>query len=59
MFSPINHIIKEAKKGKMFMLVDDQNRENEGKTLPSTSRIRWLTSRSNKKFKVVKDKTIE
>ena len=28
--SPIKEIIKEAKKGKMFILVDDKNRENEG-----------------------------
>ena len=29
-FSQINEIIKEAKKGKMFILVDDKDRENEG-----------------------------
>ena len=29
-FSPISSIIKDAKKGKMFILVDDKNRENEG-----------------------------
>ncbi len=29
-FSPIPTIIKDAKKGKMFILVDDKNRENEG-----------------------------
>ena len=29
-FSPIPMIIKDAKKGKMFILVDDENRENEG-----------------------------
>ena len=29
-FSPINLIIKDAKKGKMFILVDDKSRENEG-----------------------------
>ena len=28
--SPIKDIIKDAKKGKMFILVDDENRENEG-----------------------------
>ena len=28
--SPINKIIKEAKKGKIFILVDNKNRENEG-----------------------------
>ena len=30
LFSPINEIIKDAKRGKMFILVDDQDRENEG-----------------------------
>ena len=29
-FSPIPSIIKDAKKGKMFILVDDKDRENEG-----------------------------
>ncbi len=29
-FSNISSIIKDAKRGKMFILVDDQNRENEG-----------------------------
>ena len=29
-FSKISEIIKDAKKGKMFILVDDENRENEG-----------------------------
>ncbi len=28
--SPIKEIIKDAKKGKLFILVDDKNRENEG-----------------------------
>ena len=28
--SPINEIIKDAKKGRMFILVDDKDRENEG-----------------------------
>ncbi len=28
--SPIETIIKDAKKGKMFILVDDKDRENEG-----------------------------
>ena len=28
--SPIKEIIREAKKGKMFILVDDEDRENEG-----------------------------
>ena len=29
-FAPIKNIIKDAKKGRMFILVDDKNRENEG-----------------------------
>ncbi len=29
-FSKIKNIIKDAKRGKMFILVDDENRENEG-----------------------------
>ena len=29
-FSSISSIIQDAKKGKMFILVDDKNRENEG-----------------------------
>ena len=29
-FSSIPSIIRDAKKGKMFILVDDENRENEG-----------------------------
>ena len=29
-FSKISSIIQDAKKGKMFILVDDENRENEG-----------------------------
>ena len=29
-FSDISSILKDAKKGKMFILVDDENRENEG-----------------------------
>ena len=28
--SPIREIVKDAKKGKMFILVDDKDRENEG-----------------------------
>ena len=28
--SPIEDVIADAKAGKMFILVDDQNRENEG-----------------------------
>ena len=29
-FSPITEILQDAKKGKMFILVDDKDRENEG-----------------------------
>ena len=29
-FSNINKIIKDARRGKMFILVDDESRENEG-----------------------------
>ena len=29
-FSKISSIIQDAKKGKMFILVDDKNRQNEG-----------------------------
>ena len=29
-FSSIDSIIKDARRGKMFILVDDKNRENEG-----------------------------
>ena len=29
-FSSITKIIKDARRGKMFILVDDENRENEG-----------------------------
>ena len=34
---PIENIIKQAKSGKMYILVDDENRENEGDLIiPST-----------------------
>ena len=29
-FSKINEILEDAKRGKMFILVDDEGRENEG-----------------------------
>ena len=42
-YSKITDLIDQAKKGKMFILVDDENRENEGdliipasKTTPSS-----------------------
>ena len=36
-FSPIENIINVAKKGGMFILVDDEKRENEGDLIISTS----------------------
>ena len=36
-FAPIEHIINVAKKGGMFILVDDEKRENEGDLVISTS----------------------
>ena len=47
-FSKISSIIKDAKKGKMFILVDDKNRENEGDlVIPGSNAIQkvltlWL-----------------
>ena len=38
-FSKINKIIEEAKKGKMFILVDDEQRENEGDLIVPASKI--------------------
>jgi len=38
-FSKISKIITEAKKGKMFILVDDEYRENEGDLIISSSKI--------------------
>ena len=36
-YSKITELINDAKKGKMFILVDDENRENEGDLImPST-----------------------
>ncbi len=40
MFSSITKIIKEARKGKMFVLVDDENRENEGDLIISAHKVR-------------------
>ena len=37
-FSSIENIIKIAKKGEMYILVDDENRENEGDlVIPATN----------------------
>ena len=37
--SSIKEIIRDAKKGKMFILVDDDNRENEGDLIIPASKI--------------------
>ena len=39
LFSKIEEIIKDAKKGKMFILVDDENRENEGDLVVPAQKI--------------------
>ena len=38
-YSKINYLIKQAKRGKMFILVDDENRENEGDLIIPASKI--------------------
>ena len=38
-FSSIKDIIKDAKKGKIFVLVDDEGRENEGDLVIPASKI--------------------
>ena len=38
-FSKINKIIQEAKRGKMFVLVDDEGRENEGDLIIAASKV--------------------
>ena len=38
-YSSINQLITDAKKGKMFILVDDENRENEGDLIISASKV--------------------
>jgi len=38
-FSKINKIIQDAKQGKMFVLVDDEDRENEGDLIIPASRV--------------------
>ena len=38
-FSKINKIIQDAKKGKMFVLVDDEGRENEGDLIIPASKV--------------------
>ena len=38
-YSKINDIINDAKRGKMFILVDDENRENEGDLIIPASEV--------------------
>ena len=38
-YSKINDIINDAKRGKMFILVDDENRENEGDLIIPASKV--------------------
>ena len=38
-FSKISEILKDAKRGKMFILVDDEGRENEGDLIIPASRV--------------------
>ena len=40
MFSPIPTILDEAKKGKIFILVDDENRENEGDLVIPANKVK-------------------
>ena len=37
--SPISEIIEDAKNGKMFILIDDEDRENEGDIIVSAQHI--------------------
>ena len=39
-FSPIKEIIKDARRGKMFILVDNKDRENEGDLVIQTKERR-------------------
>jgi len=39
MFSPIEDLIKDVKEGKMIILLDDENRENEGDLLIASEKI--------------------
>jgi len=40
MFSPIPRILSEAKNGKIFILVDDENRENEGDLVIPANKVK-------------------
>jgi len=50
-YSSIETIIKIAKKGGMFILVDDEKRENEGDLVISTSEIKISVLISSKSVK--------
>ena len=49
-FSKISSIIQDAKNGKMFILVDDKNRENEGDLVIPGSKC---NSKSIKNTKII------
>ena len=38
-YTPIDKIIRSAKKGEMYILVDDENRENEGDLVVPASNV--------------------
>ena len=38
-YTPIDKIISSAKKGEMYILVDDENRENEGDFIISAEKV--------------------
>ena len=46
-FSQIKEILRDAKKGKMFILVDDGDRENEGDLVIPGSKCNFKISLSN------------
>ena len=46
-FSSIESIIKAAKRGKMFILVDDEKRENEGENAQNNQQNEQVANASN------------
>lgn len=40
MFSPVEDLVQDIREGKMVVMVDDENRENEGDLLMAASRVR-------------------
>ena len=44
-FSSVENIIRKAKKGEMYILVDDENRENEGDLAVSYTHLTLPTNR--------------